>query len=170
MKSVEKLLKGEMSKLTQLLDEANCLQYTATTMIDHLQKNPEALAAVGLTLAEISQLARKVGPKALMSMKTAFPAVVALLASPEFLIAGGVAVGVTVVMLGGYKIIKRIKQKKEEEKTAKERERIEKRELKEKARAERAEKKFSYSAFSAILSALCVDLQIAGTGHEAAPK
>ncbi|KAF2670114.1 hypothetical protein BT63DRAFT_230221 [Microthyrium microscopicum] len=105
-------LKGQMSKLNQLLEEANCLQYTATSMIEHLQKNPEALAAVGLTLAEISQLTRRVAPSALLTMKTAFPAVIALLASPEFLIAGGVAVGVTVVMLGGYKIIKRIKANK----------------------------------------------------------
>jgi hypothetical protein len=105
-------LRGKMSKLNQLLDEANCLQYTATSMIAHLQKNPDALAAVALTLAEISAMVTKVAPSALTGMKVAFPAVVALLASPEFLIAGGVAVGVTVVMLGGYKIIKRIKSGK----------------------------------------------------------
>jgi hypothetical protein len=105
-------LKGKMTVLNKILEEANCLQYSATSMIEHLQKNPEALAAVGLTLAEISTLARKVGPVALMNMKTMFPAVIALLASPQFLIAGGVAVGVTVVMLGGYKIIKKVKEKK----------------------------------------------------------
>jgi hypothetical protein len=105
-------LRGKMNKLNQLLDEANCLQYTATAMIEHLQKNPDALAAVALTLAEISAMVGRMAPGALMSMKTAFPAVVALLASPEFLIAGGLAVGVTVVMLGGYKIIKRIRENK----------------------------------------------------------
>jgi hypothetical protein len=105
-------LKGKMSKLNQLLDEANCLQFTATAMIEHLQKNPDALAAVALTLAEISAMVGKVGPAALTSLKAAFPAVVALLACPEFLIAGGVAVGVTVVMLGGYKIIKKIQANK----------------------------------------------------------
>jgi hypothetical protein len=111
--ATEAELRGKMSKVTQLLDEANCLQYTATAMIEHLQKNPDALAAVGLSLAEISALVRKVGPVALMNLKTAYPAVVALLASPQFLIAGGLAVGVTIVMLGGYKIIKKIKAQKE---------------------------------------------------------
>lgn len=105
-------LKTKMTVLEKMLEEANCVQYSATAMIEHLQKNPEALAAVGLTLAEISTLARKVGPIALSNMKMMFPAVLALLASPQFLIAGGVAVGVTVVMLGGYKIIKKAKEKK----------------------------------------------------------
>lgn len=50
-----------------------------------------------------------------MAMKSSFPAVVALLASPQFLIAGGLAIGVTVVMLGGFKIVQRIKEKKENE-------------------------------------------------------
>jgi len=106
-------LRGKMSKLNGLLEEANCLQYSATAMIEHLQKNPDALAAVGLTLAEISTMATRLAPGALASMKMAFPAVIALLMSPEFLIAGGVAVGVTIVMLGGYKIIQKIKANKE---------------------------------------------------------
>jgi hypothetical protein len=50
-----------------------------------------------------------------MTLKGSFPAAAALLMSPQFLIAGGLAVGVTVVMLGGYKIIKRINQSKEAE-------------------------------------------------------
>jgi len=112
--TTEKELKGKMVNVNRILEEADCLQYTATTTIQHLQKNPEALAAVGLALAEISAMVSKVGPSALISMKTAFPAVVALLASPEFLIAGGVAVGVTIVMLGGYKIIKQLKNNKKE--------------------------------------------------------
>jgi hypothetical protein len=102
-----------MSKLTQLLDEANCLQYSATAMIEHLQKNPDALAAVALTLAEISAMVSKMAPGALGSLKLAFPAVMALLASPQFLIAAGLGVGVTVVMLGGYKIVQRMRAKKE---------------------------------------------------------
>jgi hypothetical protein len=105
-------LRDKMTFLNRFLDEADCLQYSATSTIEHLQKNPDALAAVGLTLAEISTLLAKLGPPALAGLKTAFPAVMALLAAPEFLIAGGVAVGVTVVMLGGYKIIKQIKGKK----------------------------------------------------------
>lgn len=108
-------LKGKMSNLTMMLNEANCLQYSVTSMVEHLQKNPDALAAVALTLAEISNLATKMAPGALMALKGSFPAVIALLASPQFLIAAGLGVGITVVMLGGYKIIKRLKDKKEEE-------------------------------------------------------
>lgn len=103
-----------MSNLTRLLDEANCLQYSVTTMIEVLQKDPDRLAAVGLALAEISTLARAAAPGALMTMKSTFPAAVALLASPQFMIAGGVALGVTVVALGGYKIIKKIKAQQED--------------------------------------------------------
>jgi hypothetical protein len=108
-------LKEKASKITMLLDEANCLQYSATAMIENLQKNPDALAAVSLTLAEISAIVSKMGPGVLTTLKGGFPAVAALLLSPQFMIAGGVAVGVTIVALGGYKIIKRIQQNKEEE-------------------------------------------------------
>lgn len=108
-------LKEKMSKLTLLLDEANALQHSATAIIEHLQKNPDALAAVALTLAEISNLASKMAPGVLMSMKGAFPAVIALLMSPQFMIAAGVGIGVTVVALGGYKIIKKIQAKKDAE-------------------------------------------------------
>lgn len=102
-------LRQKMSGLQRLLDECNCLQHSVSATIDNLQKNPDALAAVALTLAEISNIASKMAPGALMSMKTAFPTIIALLASPEFLIAGGVAVGVTIIAFGGYKIIKKIK-------------------------------------------------------------
>ena len=107
-------LKEKASKITMLLEEANCLQYSATQTIENLQKNPEALAAVSLTLAEISAIVGKMGPGVLMTLKTSFPAVAALLLSPQFLIAGGVAVGVTIVALGGYKIVKKIQADKEE--------------------------------------------------------
>lgn len=111
----EVIMREKMSKITMLLDEANALQHSATSIIEHLQKNPDAMAAVALTLAEVSNLAAKMGPGALMAMKGSFPAVIALLASPQFLIAGGLAIGVTVVMLGGFKIVQRIKEKKENE-------------------------------------------------------
>lgn len=111
----EVIIREKMSKITMLLDEANALQHSATGIIEHLQKNPDAMAAVALTLAEVSNLAAKMGPGALMAMKGSFPAVIALLASPQFLIAGGLAIGVTVVMLGGFKIVQRIKEKKENE-------------------------------------------------------
>ncbi|ORY17480.1 hypothetical protein BCR34DRAFT_474794 [Clohesyomyces aquaticus] len=107
-------LKAKASKLTMLLEEANCLQYSVTTIIENLQKNPEALAAVALTLAEISNIAGKMGPGILTTLKGSFPAVVALLASPQFMIAAGVGVGVTIVALGGYKIIKKIQAAKDE--------------------------------------------------------
>lgn len=108
-------LKEKASKITLLLDEANCLQYSVTAMIENLQKNPEALAAVSLTLAEISAIVGKMGPGVLLTLKGSFPAVAALLLSPQFMIAGGVAVGVTIVALGGYKIIKKIQAQKEGE-------------------------------------------------------
>ncbi len=106
-------LKEKASKIEMLLDEANCLQHTATAMIENLQKNPEALAAVSLTLAEISAIVGKMGPGVLMTLKGSFPAVAALLLSPQFMIAGGVAVGVTIVALGGYKIIKKMQVQRE---------------------------------------------------------
>lgn len=108
-------LKEKASKITLLLDEANCLQHSATAMIENLQRNPEALAAVSLTLAEISAIVGKMGPGVLMSLKGSFPAVAALLLSPQFMIAGGVAVGVTIVALGGYKIIKKIQAQNDED-------------------------------------------------------
>jgi hypothetical protein len=111
-------LKEKASKITMLLEEANCLQYSVTQTIDNLQKNPEALAAVSLTLAEISAIVGKMGPGVLLTLKGSFPAVAALLLSPQFMIAGGVAVGVTIVALGGYKIIKKIQADKEEKAAA----------------------------------------------------
>lgn len=102
-------LKGLVNKVKKLLEEADCLQYTAATTIDNLKKDPDAMAAVALTLAEISNLATKMAPGALLALKGSAPAVFALLLSPQFLIGGGVAVGVTVIAFGGYKIIKKIK-------------------------------------------------------------
>ena len=107
-------LRGLVSKVKMLLEEADCLQYSATAIIASLQKNPDAMAAVALTLAEISNIASKLAPGVLTAMKGSAPAVFALLASPQFLIAVGVGVGVTVVALGGYKIIKKIKAKQAE--------------------------------------------------------
>ena len=107
--------KGLVGKVKQLLEEADCLQYSATAIIASLQKNPDAMAAVALTLAEISNLVSKMAPGAVLAMKGSAPAVFALLASPQFLIAAGVGVGITVVALGGYKIIKKIKAKHAED-------------------------------------------------------
>lgn len=101
-------LREKMSGLQKLLDECNCLQHSAGATIENLQKNPEALAAVGLTLAEISTMVTKLAPGALPGLKASFPAVMALLASPQFAIAAGVTVGVTIIAFGGYKIVKKI--------------------------------------------------------------
>ena len=104
-------LKGLVGTVKRLLDEADCVQYSATAIIANLQKNPEAMAAVALTLAEISNIVTKMSPGVVMAMRGSAPAVFALLASPQFLIAAGVGVGITVIAFGGYKIIKKIKAK-----------------------------------------------------------
>lgn len=101
--------KGLVGKVKILLEEADCVHYSVTAIIASLQRNPDAMAAVALTLAEISKLATKMAPGLLASMKGSAPAVFALLASPQFLIAAGVGVGVTIVALGGYKIIMKIR-------------------------------------------------------------
>jgi len=111
--SEEDELRNKMSTLQMMLQEANCAQHSAKAVMKSLEDNPDAMAAVALTLAEISNLAAKMAPSALMTLKGAFPMVIALLLSPEFLIAGGVALGVTVVSFGGYKIVKRMKRRKE---------------------------------------------------------
>jgi len=111
-------LAATMSKLEALLLEAQCLQHSATAIITNLQSNPEAMAAVALTLAELSNLLTKMSPSILTALQASSPAVVALLASPQFLIAGGLAIGVTVVMFGGFKIIKKIHASAEAKKEA----------------------------------------------------
>lgn len=107
--------KGLVGKVKILLEEADCVHYSVTTIIASLQKNPDAMASVALTLAEVSKLATKMAPGLLASMKGSAPAVFALLASPQFLIAAGVGVGVTIVALGGYKIIMKIRAANAEE-------------------------------------------------------
>ncbi|MCJ1299688.1 hypothetical protein MMC08_002481 [Hypocenomyce scalaris] len=104
-------LKGLVGNIKAILDEADCVQYSVTAIITSLQKNPEAMAAVALTLAEISNIATRMAPGVLKALKGSAPAVFALLVSPQFMIAAGVGVGVTIVALGGYKIIKKIKAK-----------------------------------------------------------
>jgi hypothetical protein len=111
-------LKATMTKLDHLLLEAQCVQHSATAIIANLQANPEAMAAVALTLAELSTLLSKMSPGILGALKASSPAIFALLASPQFLIAGGVAIGVTVVMFGGFKIIKKIQASNEARKEA----------------------------------------------------
>lgn len=106
----EQELKGLVGTAKRLLEEADCLHHSATKTMAMLQKNPEAMAAVALTLAEISNIAKKLAPGALANIGRSAPAVFSLLASPQFLIAGGVAVGITIVAFGGFKVIKKIKE------------------------------------------------------------
>lgn len=101
-----------MGRIDALLDEAECVQHTATSIIDHLQQKPEAAAAVALLLAELSTLLKTMSPGFLGIVKGGFPAIFALLASPQFLIGVGVAVGVTVIFFGGWKIVKRMREAK----------------------------------------------------------
>ena len=100
---------GLMDRIEDFLEEAHCVHHTASSMIENLQRNPEAAAAVALSLAELSALLGKMSPAFLAFLKGGSPAVFALLASPQFLIGAGVAAGVTIVMFGGWKIVKRIK-------------------------------------------------------------
>ncbi|KAI2633430.1 hypothetical protein GGS21DRAFT_134885 [Xylaria nigripes] len=107
-----------IEKIEDLLNEAQCLHHTATHIIEHLQKQPEAAAAVALALAELSSLLGKISPSFLAILKGGSPAIFGLLISPQFLIAAGLTVGVTVVMFGGWKIVKRIQNAKEAEAAA----------------------------------------------------
>lgn len=106
----EKRAKALVKKVEFILDEANCLKHSATSTISHLQKNPDAAAAVALTLAELSSVITKMSPAFLGFLKGGSPAVFALLASPQFLIGSAAVVGVTVVMFGGWKIVKKVKE------------------------------------------------------------
>ncbi|RKF75456.1 hypothetical protein GcM1_233003 [Golovinomyces cichoracearum] len=111
--SQEYELHRTMSRLDELLIEAQCLHHTAVAIISHLQENPEAMAAVALTLAELSTILTKVSPSVLRTLATASPAIYALLTSPHFLIATGLAIGVTIVMFGGFQIVKQIQSNTE---------------------------------------------------------
>ena len=97
-------------KVEGLLTEAECLRHSATGIIKHLQEKPDAAAAVALTLAELSTAVGKISPAFLGLLKGGSPSVFALLASPQFLIGTGAAVGLTVVMFGGWKIVKSMKE------------------------------------------------------------
>lgn len=97
-------------KIENLLDEAHCAQHSATAIITHLQERPDAAAAVALTLAELSGIIMKLSPGFAAILKGTSPAIFALLASPQFLIGTGIAVGVTVIMFGGWKIVQKVAQ------------------------------------------------------------
>lgn len=91
-----------------MLDEAHCLQHSALAMIRSLQEKPETAAQVALTLADLSSALARLSPSLLGALRGGSPAVFALLASPQFLVGTGIAVGVTVVMFGGWRIVKKV--------------------------------------------------------------
>ncbi|KAI9150217.1 hypothetical protein HJFPF1_09974 [Paramyrothecium foliicola] len=95
-----------------LLTEANCVQHSAGAIIKNLQEKPDSAAAVALTLAELSTAVSKVSPAVLGLLKGGSPAVFGLLASPHFLVGTTIAVGVTAVMFGGWKIVKKVNEAK----------------------------------------------------------
>lgn len=105
----EKHAKSLVRKVEALLDEAHCLQHSAKSTIAHLQKNPDTAAAVALSLAELSSVIGKMSPAFIGLLKGGSPAVFALLSSPQFLIGSAAVVGVTVVMFGGWKIVKKVR-------------------------------------------------------------
>ncbi|KIH89130.1 hypothetical protein SPBR_06911 [Sporothrix brasiliensis 5110] len=99
-----------VDRIETLLNEAQCIHHTAASIIRHLQDKPEAAAAVALTLAELSALLTRLSPAYLGVVKGGSPAVFALLASPQFLIGTSIVVGATVILFGGWKIVKRISE------------------------------------------------------------
>ncbi|CCC05079.1 hypothetical protein SMACR_07735 [Sordaria macrospora] len=107
-----------ISRIESFLLEAHCLQASASCMIENLQQNPEAAAAVALSLAELSAIIGKMSPAFLAFLKGGSPAIYALLCSPQFLIGTGIAAGVMVVMFGGWKIIRKITQGNAKQKEA----------------------------------------------------
>lgn len=99
-----------LDRVHGLLEAAECAHAGAAAAMARLERDPEAAAAVALTLAELSALLAQLSPALLAAYKAGFPVVFALLASPQFLIGTGIAVGVTVIVFGGLKILKRIRE------------------------------------------------------------
>lgn len=97
-----------LMQLQNTIDELSCITAGIGALISELQKVPDTLAVVGLTLAEISAIIAKISPAAIMGMKAAFPVIFGLLGSPQFAIVAGVGMAATVIVLGGYKIIKNV--------------------------------------------------------------
>lgn len=98
-------LQGLLMTLQNTIDEMSCITAGIGALIAELQKVPDTLAVVGLTLAEISTLVAKISPAAIMGMKSAFPIIFGLLSSPQFAVVAGVGMAATVVVLGGLRIV-----------------------------------------------------------------
>ncbi|KAF3905262.1 hypothetical protein ABW21_db0205037 [Orbilia brochopaga] len=95
-------------QVQDIIDHAAAAQSSVITLVEALRRDPETLAMVGITLAEISTIIAKLSPAALAGAKLSWPLVFSFLASPQFAIIAGVGIGTTVILLGGYKIIKKM--------------------------------------------------------------
>ncbi|EPS43738.1 hypothetical protein H072_2255 [Dactylellina haptotyla CBS 200.50] len=96
------------TQVQDIIDHAAAAQSSVITLVDALRRDPETLAMVGITLAEISTVIAKLSPAALAGFKLSWPVVFSFLASPQFAIVAGVGIGTTIILLGGYKIIKKM--------------------------------------------------------------
>ncbi|KAK6513210.1 hypothetical protein TWF506_009373 [Arthrobotrys conoides] len=96
------------TQVQDIIDHAAAAQSSVVTLVDALRREPETLAMVGLTLAEISTIIAKLSPAALAGAQLSWPVVFSFLASPQFAIVAGGVIGTTVILLGGYKIIKKM--------------------------------------------------------------
>ena len=97
-----------LTRVQSIIDEIQCWAVGLSTLITELQKTPETFAAVGLSLAEIAQLVTHITPAAAIILKSGFPTIFALISSPHFTFVVGVGAAATVVVLGGYKIVRSI--------------------------------------------------------------
>ena len=97
-------LTAMLLRLTDILDTFDCLNASIATLVASLQKDPDAIAMIGLTLAEVAAIVAKTAPGVIIAAKAAFPIIFSLLASPQFL----VTAGASVIMIGGYQIIRRV--------------------------------------------------------------
>ncbi|EWC46390.1 hypothetical protein DRE_04333 [Drechslerella stenobrocha 248] len=96
------------TQVQDIIDHAAAAQSSVITLVEALRRDPETLAMVGITLAEISTIIAKMSPAALAGVKLSWPMVFTFLASPQFAIVAGVGIGTTIILLGGYKIIKKM--------------------------------------------------------------
>ncbi|KAK6508009.1 hypothetical protein TWF481_006428 [Arthrobotrys musiformis] len=96
------------TQVQDIIDHAAATQASVVTLVDALRREPETLAMVGLTLAEISTIVAKLSPAALAGVQLNWPVVFAFLSSPQFAIVAGGVIGTTVILMGGYKIIKKM--------------------------------------------------------------
>lgn len=101
------------STLVKMLDEATCLQYSITSTIENLQKNPDALAAVIKSLAEIGDSVDLMAPGTLSHLKSNLPDIMALLANSKLFLATAADLGIKIASLSGCKMDKSVKDESE---------------------------------------------------------